>query len=110
MCVGQRATMETRPNIDQPFFPLVPLYASYPTGAHFGVKGSQWRRWEQTVGMKIPLIAVVSGKLAAIRAFPPAQAAVREQKFGQPDPGVASRLFVEPLGGRLIQRIPGPIG
>ena len=42
------------------------------------------------MGMKIPLIAVIGGKLAAIRAFPPAQAAVRKQEFGQPDLTVAS--------------------
>jgi hypothetical protein len=61
--------------------------------------------------MKIPLIAVVSGKLAAIRAFPPAETAVRKQEFGQSDPTVASGLdFIESLGGSLIQGIPRPIG
>ncbi|MGD0939673.1 MAG: hypothetical protein ABR905_08160 [Terracidiphilus sp.] len=51
------------------------------------------------MSMKIPLIAVVSGKFAAIRAFSPAQTAVRKQEFGQSDLTVASGLFVEPLGG-----------
>lgn len=95
--------METPPNIYQPFFPLVPLYASYPTWAHFCIKGSQRRRREHTVGMKIPLIAVVSGKLAAIRAFPPAQAAVREQEFGQPDPAVASGLYGGSAGSKKLR-------
>ena len=35
---------------------------------------------------------------------------MRKQEFGQPDSTVASSLFVEPLGGRLVHRIPRPIG
>lgn len=102
--------METPPSVGPPFFSLVPLYALYPIRAYFRIKGSQ-RRWrEQAMGMNIPLIAVVSGEFAAIRAFPPTQAAVRKQEFGQPDPTVSSGLeFVEPLGGPLVQGIPGPI-
>ena len=78
--------METRPGIYRAFFSLVALQPAYPIGTRSLIKGSQ-RRWrEQAGGMKFPLIAVVSGKFAAIRAFPPAQAAVRKQEFGQPDP------------------------
>ena len=86
MRVGQRAAVKARASIYPAFFSLVTFLARYPIWERSLVKRSQrwWR--EQAGGMKIPLIAVVSGQLAAVRAFPPAQAAVRKQEFDQSDP------------------------
>src|ERR1017187_7527863 len=63
------------------------------------------------MGIEFPLITIVGGELAAVRTLPPAQTSVGKQELRQPDPIFASGLqFVDPLGSRLVHRIPWRIG
>lgn len=108
MCVGQRTAVQA--SIYFTLFPTLTLIASYPCRAFAFIKSSQRRRGEQVGGIQFPLIIVVGGKLPTVWAFPPAQATVGKQELGQPNSMVGSIfLSVEPLGGRFIQRLPGPI-
>ena len=75
---GQCTAMKAGSHIYQTFLSLITFFATYPIWSHSSIKSEERRRRKQAAGMTVPLIAVKGGKLPTIRAFSPAQAAMRK--------------------------------
>lgn len=99
--------MQAGAGVDSSFPPLILLQVFNPLRTTITVEYPQRRRREQVRREQIPLVRMVSGQLPAIRTPPPAKRTVREKDLRQAHLLFASRFqFIEPLGHRLVHRIP----